>query len=176
MSTPEDAPSSPAARRDRSPEAREAARAKRGERDKRIVGLLHRGVSVAEMAEREGLSVSRMRGLLREVLARRAPQPPAAYCAAQVGRLNAALRVSYDLMFTSESGTNFPAIDRVVAIVRELDRFHGFAPGGAQNPRRPPPDHAAARKSRRNRLESLDPELEWARAWLAGDGRADADE
>jgi hypothetical protein len=30
-------------------------------------------------------------------------------------------------MHTSEYGTNFEAVDRVVKIVRELDRYHGFA-------------------------------------------------
>ena len=33
-------------------------------------------------------------------------------------------------MHNSESGANFEAVDRVVKIVRELDRYHGFAPRG----------------------------------------------
>ena len=30
-------------------------------------------------------------------------------------------------MHNSATGTNFEAVDRVVRIVRELDRYHGFA-------------------------------------------------
>jgi hypothetical protein len=30
-------------------------------------------------------------------------------------------------MHNSMTGTNFEAVDRVVRIVRELDRYHGFA-------------------------------------------------
>jgi hypothetical protein len=40
-----------------------------------------------------------------------------------VNRLNEALLVAYSAM----SGANLHAVDRVVTIVRELDRYHGFA-------------------------------------------------
>jgi hypothetical protein len=40
----------------------------------------------------------------------------------QVNRLNEALRLSFGAM----SGANLQAVDRVVRIVRELDRYHGF--------------------------------------------------
>ena len=40
---------------------------------------------------------------------------------------NEALLVSYSAMQTSAAGANFEAVDRVVKIVRELDRYHGFA-------------------------------------------------
>jgi hypothetical protein len=36
--------------------------------------------------------------------------------------------VTYSAMHTSSMGTNFEAVDRVVKIVRELDRYHGFGP------------------------------------------------
>ena len=63
-----------------------------------------------------------MRALVRAILARRTPEPPAEYVALQVSRLNEALLVAYSAM----SGTNLRAVDRVVRIVRELDRYHGF--------------------------------------------------
>jgi hypothetical protein len=50
------------------------------------------------------------------------PEPPAQFLATQVSRLNEALLVSFDAM----SGSNLQAVDRVVKIVRELDRYHGF--------------------------------------------------
>jgi hypothetical protein len=91
-----------------------------------IVGLLNRGVSIAEIADREGVSERGMRKYVRSVLARRAPQPPEEFLALQVSRLNEALLVAYGAM----SGANLQAVDRVVKIVRELDRYHGFAVAG----------------------------------------------
>jgi DNA-binding CsgD family transcriptional regulator len=136
-------PTPPAIRRDRSPKARRAARAKKAEREQRIVKLLNRGVSVAEIAGREGVSLSRMRALVREILAARMPQPPAEFLALQISRLNDALLVSYGAMYGDGIGPNFAAIDRVVKIVRELDRYHGFAAPGQEpraDTRRLPPD------------------------------------
>ena len=135
------APSPPALRRDRTPAARQAARAKKAERDRRILALLNRGVSVAEIAEREGVSLNHMRNQVRAILLRRLPTPPAEYLALQVGRLNEALLLSYNQMYNAESGADFKAIDHVVKIVRELDRYHGFA--APRRDREPPPSPAA---------------------------------
>ena len=41
----------------------------------------------------------------------------------QIRRLSEAMLVAYSAM----SGGNLKAVDRVVKIVRELDRYHGFA-------------------------------------------------
>jgi len=49
------------------------------------------GVSVAELAAREGVTQRRMRAVVKELLARRMPQPPAEYLALQIARLNEAL-------------------------------------------------------------------------------------
>ncbi len=141
MSESPEIPSPPAAPRDRSPEARKAARLRKDQREKRIIGLLNRGVSVAEIAARESISLNRMRKVVRQILERRMPQPPAEYAALQVNRLNEALLLSYSAMSNPQSGTNFKAIDSVLKVVRELDRYHGFAPAGARRepvPRRLP--------------------------------------
>jgi DNA-binding CsgD family transcriptional regulator len=135
-------PTPPAPRRDRSSAARSAARQERAEREARIVSLLNRGFSVAEIADRNGVSERAMRKSIRTLLARRAPAPPAEFLALQVSRLNEALLVAYGAM----SPVNLEAVDRVVKIVRELDRYHGFAiaTGVAmtQPPRLPPPSAA----------------------------------
>jgi len=135
-------PVPPAPRRDRSPAARSAARQKRTEREARIVSLLNRGFSVAEIADRKGVSERAMRKSIRALLARRAPAPPAEFLALQVSRLNEALLVAYGAM----SAENLQAVDRVVKIVRELDRYHGFAVASGvampQPPRLPPPSEA----------------------------------
>ena len=89
-------PLGPAVRRNRSAAARRAARLRKANREARIIGLLNRGVSVAEIAAREGLSLKRMRNLVREILAKCMPQPPAEFLALQVSRLNEALLVAVD--------------------------------------------------------------------------------
>jgi hypothetical protein len=109
--------------RDRSVEARRAARQAKASRERRIIESLNRGVSVAVIAEWEDVGERHMRALVRDILARRMPEPPAQFIAMQVNRLKEALRVSYDAM----AGANLQAVDRVVKIVRELDRYHGLA-------------------------------------------------
>jgi hypothetical protein len=109
--------------RDRSSAARRATRRRNAEREMRIVGFLNRGVSIVEMAARERVTERGMRKYVRALLARRSPQPPAEFVALQVSRLHDALIVAYGAM----SGANLEAVDRVVKIVRELDRYHGFA-------------------------------------------------
>ena len=100
-----------------------AARLRKFERERLIVEYLNRGVSVAEIAAHVGVSEKRMRAVIREILARRMPAPPEEFVAIQVSRLNEALLVAYSAM----SGMNLKAVDRVVKIVRELDRYHGLA-------------------------------------------------
>jgi hypothetical protein len=108
--------------RDRSVEARRAKRQATASRERRIIASLNRGVPIAVIAEWEDVGEKRMRALVRGILARRMPAPPAQFLAMQVSRLNEALLVSFDAM----SGSNLQAVDRVVKIVRALDRYHGF--------------------------------------------------
>jgi hypothetical protein len=103
-------------------QAREARLAKFG-REKLIVEYLNRGISIPEIAAQIGVGEKHLRALIREILARRMPAPPAEFLAMQVSRLNEALLVAYSAM----GGMNLKAVDRVVKIVRELDRYHGFA-------------------------------------------------
>ncbi len=98
-----------------------AARLKKFQREQLIVDYLNRGVSVAEIAARVGVGEKRMRAVIREILARRVPHPPEEFVAIQVSRLNEALLVAFSAM----TGTNLKAVDQVVKIVRELDRYGG---------------------------------------------------
>jgi hypothetical protein len=110
-----------------------AGRLKRFKLEQSIVDSLNRGLSVVEIAARVGVGEKRMRAIIREILARRMPEPPEAFVAIQVSRLNEALLVAYSAM----TGMNLKAVDRVVRIVRELDRYHGLC---ALDRRRPESD------------------------------------
>ncbi len=98
-----------------------AARLAKFKREHRIVEYLNRGVSVAEIAAQVGVGEKRMRAVIREILARRMPHPPEEFVAIQMSRLNEALLVAYSAM----SPSNLKAVDQVVKIVRELDRYGG---------------------------------------------------
>jgi len=106
----------------------EARRAK-AERNLRLFNLLKAGVPVAEIALQEGLSARRARELLQEMLARREVDPPAGFAQLQIGRLSDAMMVAHAAMMEG----NLQALDRVVRIVGELDRYHGFARQGADS-------------------------------------------
>ena len=120
---PETAAPGAKSRRRRVSESRRAARQRQATREQRIVGLLNGGVSIAEIAARERLTERRIRQLVQEILDKRAPRAPAEYAALQVSRLNEAMLVAYGAM----GGGNLDAVDRVMKLARELDRYHGFA-------------------------------------------------
>jgi hypothetical protein len=111
-------------------ESARAARLARFKREQLIVDYLNRGVSVVEIAARIGVGEKRMRAIIREILARRQPAPPQEFVAIQVNRLNEALLVAFSAM----TDLNLKAVDRVVRIVRELDRYHGLADAGRRRP------------------------------------------
>ena len=121
------APSDKPARRGGSSGIERATRREKIQREERIVSLPNRGASVQEIAASEGLTLKRRRNVVREILSERMPAAPAEFLALQISRLNEALLVSYSAMHTTAEGTNFEAVDRVVKIVRELDRYHGFS-------------------------------------------------
>jgi hypothetical protein len=57
------------------------------------------------------------------MLERREVDPPAGFAQLQIGRLSDAMMVAYAAMMEG----NLQALDRVLRIVGELDRRHGFA-------------------------------------------------
>ena len=109
------------------PAAARSQRLAKFKREQLIVEYLNRGVSVAEIAARVGVGEKRLRAVIRDPrtgirgLARRMPQPPKEFVAIQLSRLNEALLVAYSAM----SPSNLKAVDQVVKIVRELDRYGG---------------------------------------------------
>ncbi len=129
-----------------------AARLAKFKREQRIVEYLNRGVSIAEIAAQVGVGEKRMRAIIRDILARRMPQPPMEFVAIQMSRLNEALLVAFSAM----SPSNLKAVDQVVKIVRELDRYAG----------------ACAAEWARPDASRLDAPAEedaaFARAWLCG--------
>ncbi|MBV8103180.1 MAG: hypothetical protein JO223_00840 [Hyphomicrobiales bacterium] len=132
-----------------------AGRLKTFKREQLIVDFLNRGASVVEIAARIGVGEKRMRAIIREILARRMPAPPEDFLAIQVGRLNEALLVAFSAM----TGANLGAVDRVVRIVRELDRYHGFQPAVGQRLRlEPAADDAIAFGAEPRGLPALPPQ------------------
>jgi DNA-binding NarL/FixJ family response regulator len=81
----------PTLRRDRSPAARNAARRRKANRERRVVSFLNRGASIAKIAAREGVTERGMRKYVRGLLTGRAPQPPAEFLALQVSRPTAVI-------------------------------------------------------------------------------------
>ena len=138
MFEPDRLPSKPD--RDHFAAARDVQRLARTERERRVVEELNDGLAMAEIARREGISARGLRKYVRNLIARRAPEATGEFIAVPMNRLNEALFVGFGAM----SGGNLPAVDRVVKIVRELDRYHGLG-GGAQGT-----------ETRRKLLKSLD--------------------
>ena len=114
------------------PSEARAGRLKKFRREQLIVDYLNRGVSIAEIAARVGVGEKRTRAVIRDPRTgirgcRRMPHPPEppdpspGVVAIQLNRLNEALLVAFSAM----SPTNLKAVDQVVKIVRELDRYGG---------------------------------------------------
>ena len=116
-----------------------AARPASVERERRVVEGLKGGLSMADIARREGITERGLRKYVPNLFARRAPEATGEFIAVQMSRLNEALLVSFGAM----SGENLASVDRVVKIVRELDCYHGLG-GGARGT-----------ETRRKLLESL---------------------
>ncbi len=150
----------------RPPGGGRAARLARFKREQRIVDFLNRGVSVAEIAARIGVGEKRMRAVIREILARRMPNPPEAFAAIQVNRLNEALLVAFSAM----SPTNLKAVDQVVKIVRELDRYGGAFAAEWARPKASPGILSGSRAGSPGLEAPTEADVAFAKAWLCDAG------
>ena len=125
----DDAPTSdtaPKALRARSHKARLAARQARAGREERIFDLLTSGMSIAEIALQDGVPQRRMRETIQHILARREANPAEGFAALQTARLSDAMKVASSRMW--DDGGDLQAVDRVLDIARELERYKGFRP------------------------------------------------
>jgi DNA-binding CsgD family transcriptional regulator len=107
---------------DRSRRVRRETQRAKSERNFRLFNMLKAGAPMTEIARQEGLSVRRARTLISAILASREIDPPPGFLQAQVGRLNDAMMIAHSAMMSG----NLQAVDRVVRLVNELNRYHGF--------------------------------------------------
>jgi hypothetical protein len=104
------------------PRRRRATKRELARRDLRLVEQLAAGVTIEEIAANQGISLKWAKERKAAALARRAIDPPHEFMQLQIRRLSEAMLVAYSSM----SDGNVKAIDQVIRIVRELDRYHGF--------------------------------------------------
>jgi hypothetical protein len=82
------------------------------------------GLSVAHIARVENLTVRRVRQVIAEMLEAREVDPPAGFVQLQIARLSEAMIVTRTMMMEGD----LQAMDRMIELIGELDRDHGFAP------------------------------------------------
>jgi len=106
------------------PARRVAPRRATAERRLRVLERLTMGLTVAHIARVEGLSVQRIRRIIAEMLASREIDPPAGFVQLQIARISEAMIVARTMMMEGD----LQAMDRLIRLTGELDRYHGFAP------------------------------------------------
>ena len=84
-----------------------------------------------------------MRQIIAEMLAKREVDPPAGFVQLQIARLSDAMTVAHTMMMEGD----LQAMDRLIRLAGELDRYHGFgrAAIAAAPPPAPPPRSARRR-------------------------------
>jgi hypothetical protein len=105
------------------PARRVAPRRATADRRLRILERLTTGLTVAHIAREEGLSVQRIRRIIAEMLESREIDPPAGFVQLQIARLSEAMIVARTMMMEGD----LHAMDRLIKLTGELDRYHGFA-------------------------------------------------
>jgi hypothetical protein len=110
-----------------------APRGKTADQRLRILERLTTGLSVAHIARVEKLTVPREQQIIAAMLESREIDPPAGFVQLQVARLSEAMIVTRTMMMEDD----LQAVDRMITLTRELDRYHGF--GQAQIPAPPEP-------------------------------------
>jgi len=117
------------------------ARRATAERKQRILERLTMGASVMNVARVEKITVRRVRQIIAEMLASREVDPPAGFVQLQIARLSDAMVVAHTMMMEGD----LQAMDRLIKLTAELDRYHGFGRAQIGNaPDAAPPAQIAA--------------------------------
>ncbi len=120
---------------------RPAPRRKKADQRLRILERLTHGLTVAHIARVEELTVRRVRQIVAEMVDSRDVDPPAGFVQLQIARLGEAMIVARTMMMEGD----LKAMDRLIKLTGELDRYHGFPPAQlAAGPESPPPRLAAS--------------------------------
>jgi hypothetical protein len=119
---------------------RRATQRELAQRDLRLIEKLAAGVTIEEIAASEGISCKWARERKAAILAERTIDRPHEFIQLQIRRLSEAMLIAYSSMTSG----NVKAVDQVIKVVRELDRYHGFGPFSisqsfAKAPVTPPP-------------------------------------
>jgi hypothetical protein len=104
------------------PARRVATRRAIAERKLRIVERLTSGLSVGHIAHVERLTIQRVRQIIAEMLEKREVDPPSSYVQLQIARVGEAMVVAHTMMMQGD----LQAMDRLIKLNGELDRYHGF--------------------------------------------------
>jgi hypothetical protein len=130
------------------PARRVAPRRKTADQRLRILERLTTGLSVVHIARVEKLTVRRVQQIIAAMLESREIDPPAGFVQLQVARLGEAMIVTRTIMMEGD----LQAVDRMIRLTRELDRYHGFAPAQIPAPPGPPSPRRLAAPKRRPQL------------------------
>jgi hypothetical protein len=123
------------------PKRRRVTKRELAKRDLKFIEKLAAGVTIEEIAASEGISPQWARKRKAAILARREIDPPHEFIQLQIRRLSEAMLVAYSALGVGD----IRGVDKVVKVVRELDRYHGFGPYpsaqrlAAPGPAEPPP-------------------------------------
>src|SRR5580698_1595364 len=104
------------------PKRRRITKRELAKRDLRLIEKLAAGVTIEEIAASERISLKWARERKAAVLASRVIDTPHEFLKLQIRRLSEAMLVSYSAM----SNGDLKAVDKVIKVARELDRYHGF--------------------------------------------------
>jgi hypothetical protein len=120
------------------PVRRVAPRRATADRRLRILERLTTGLTVMHIGREERLTVTRIRQIIAQMLESREIDPPAGFVQIQIARISEAMIVARTMMMEGD----LQAMDRLIKLTRELDRYHGFGeptvslPAAASPPRR----------------------------------------
>jgi hypothetical protein len=101
-----------------------APRGRTADQRLRIQERLSMGLTIAHIARGEQLTVRPVRQIIAEMLASREIDPPAGFVQIQIARLSEAMIVARTMMLQG----NLQAMDRLIKLMSELDRYRGSSP------------------------------------------------